>query len=126
MAYHLIPFVAGAVVGGLAAYLFRDERLRKDLRQSAGHLSRKTQETATEVSGKVATSLRQVRESMAGQGRADESATRTAEPEVEPKRRKPRAAGRKTATRKNPTRTAARKRAPKAVQPTEPENPEDQ
>lgn len=126
MAYHLIPFVAGAVVGGLAAYLFRDERLRKDLRQSAGHLSRKTQETATEVSGKFATGLRQVRASMAGQGQADESATSAAEPEVKAKAAKSRAAVRKTATRKSPTRTAARKGAPKAGQPTEPENPEDQ
>jgi hypothetical protein len=126
MAYHLIPFVAGAVVGGLAAYLFGDKRLRRDLRESAGNLSRKTQETATEVSGKVVTGLRQVRASMAGQGRADESATSAAEPEVKAKAAKPRVAVRKTATRKSPTRTDARKRAPKAVQPTEPENPEDQ
>lgn len=49
MAYHLIRFVAGAVVGGLAVYLVRDDRLRKDLRQSAGNLSRKAQQAAGEV-----------------------------------------------------------------------------
>jgi gas vesicle protein len=125
MAYHLIPFVAGAVVGGLAAYLFRDERLRKDLRESADSLSRKAQETASEVSGKVATGVRQVRKSMAGQGRADESATDTAEPEVKTKTRKPRAAVRSTAARRSSTRTAAPKRGPKAAAPTKPENPED-
>jgi gas vesicle protein len=125
MAYHLIPFVAGAVVGGLAAYLFRDERLRKDLRESADSLSRKAQETASEVSGKVATGLRQVRESMAGQGRPDEAATGTAEPDAEPKTRKPRAAARSTATRKSSTRTAAPKRGTKAAAPTKPEKPED-
>jgi len=43
MAYHLIPFVAGAVVGGLAVYLFRDEQVRDDLRQSATSISRKVQ-----------------------------------------------------------------------------------
>jgi hypothetical protein len=124
MAYPLIPFVAGAVVGGLAVCLVRDDRLRKDLRRSAGSLSRKAQVTAGEVSGKVAKGLGQVRASMAGQGHVDASASHAAEPEVKAKTPKPRAPVRKTATRKSPTRTATRKRAEKAVEPTKPENPE--
>jgi len=75
MAYHLIPFVAGAVVGGLAVYLFRDERLRGDLRQSAGSLSRRTRETASEVSDKVTQGLTRVRNSMPGRSQAATSTT---------------------------------------------------
>lgn len=121
MAYHLIPFVAGTVIGGLAVYLFRDERLRKDLRQSAGSLSRKAQDTAGEVSGKVATGLRQVRESMPAFGRGTEP-TGTEAP-VDATAPRPRKTVRRTAARKTPTRSTARKRVQKVPPPT-PEDPE--
>ena len=122
MAYHLIPFVAGTVIGGLAVYLFRDERVRKDLRQSAGSLSRKAQETAGEVSGKVATGLRQVRESMPAFGQSTESAgTEAAVEEPVPK---PRKTVRRRAAGKSPTRSIVPKRVQK-VPPPKPEEPED-
>ena len=122
MAYHLIPFVAGTVIGGLAVYLFRDERVRKDLRQSAGSLSRKAQETAGEVSGKVATGLRQVRESMPAFGRSAESAG--TEAAVEEPTAKPRKTVRRKAADRSPTRSTARKRVQKAP-PPKPGEPED-
>lgn len=121
MAYHLIPFVAGTVIGGLAVYLFRDERLRKELRQSADSLSRKAQDTAGEVSGKVATGLRQVRDSMPVFGRGIES-TGTEAP-VDATAPRPRKTVRRTVTRKSPTRSTARKRVQEVPPPT-PEDPE--
>ncbi len=126
MAYHLIPFVAGTVVGGLAVYLFGDKRFRRDLRQSAGALSRKAQATAGQVSGKVSTGISQVRASMAGPGRTDDVPTPGAvEPEVKGTTPKPRASVRKPAARKSATRATARRRAERAIEPTEPETPED-
>jgi len=53
MAIHLVPFVAGAVIGGLAAYFARDEKLRREVSESAGELSGKVRETAGEVGDKV-------------------------------------------------------------------------
>lgn len=75
MAYHLIPFVAGAVIGGLAVYLFRNEKVRGELRQSASSISRKVQQTAGEVSGKVSKGLSQTRDSMPGRGARTEPPT---------------------------------------------------
>jgi hypothetical protein len=57
MAVHLIPFVAGAVIGGLAAYFYRDEKLRADLRKTAG-----------DVSDKVSEGLHGLREKVSGRG----------------------------------------------------------
>lgn len=101
MAYHLIPFVAGAVVGGLAVYLFRDEKARGDLRQSATSISRKVQQTAGEVSDKVAKGLSQARESVPGRGEGSES---SAEPPTEATSAEPRKRARRTTTRKTATR----------------------
>jgi gas vesicle protein len=103
MAYHLIPFVAGAVVGGLAVYLFRDEQVRDDLRQSATSISRKVQQTAAEVSGKVSRGLSQARESIPGRGQGAEPA---AEPPAEAAPAEPRKPARRTAARKTATRKA--------------------
>ena len=103
MAYHLIPFVAGAVFGGLAVYLFRDEQVRDDLRQSATNISRKVQQTAGEVSEKVSRGLSQARESIPGRGQAVEPA---AETPVEAAPAEPLKSARPTAARKTVTRKA--------------------
>jgi len=103
MAYHLIPFFAGAVVGGLAAYLFRDERVRDDLRQSATRVSRKVQQTAGEVSGKLSKGFSQARESIPGRGQSTEPA---AEPAAEAASPEPRERARRSAARKTSTRKA--------------------
>ena len=55
MAVHLIPFVAGAVIGGLAAYFYRDERLRGEVRK-----------TVDDVSDKVSEGLHGLRERVSG------------------------------------------------------------
>lgn len=39
MAVPLIPFVAGAVVGGLAAYFYKDENVRREVRRAAADVS---------------------------------------------------------------------------------------
>jgi hypothetical protein len=107
MAYHLIPFVAGAVVGGLAVYLFREEKVRDDLRQSATSISRKMQKTAGEVSGKVSRGLSQARESIPGRSEGPDPAAEPPAAAASPERRKParRTASRKPAIRKASTET---------------------
>lgn len=111
MAYHLIPFVAGAVVGGLAVYLFRDAKVRDDLRQSATSISRKVQQTAGEVSGKVSKGLSQVRESMPGRSREATRAAVQADAEAAPPA--PRTSARRTTSRK----TAPRRATAESVKP---------
>lgn len=119
MAYHLIPFVAGAVIGGLAVYLYRDEELRGNLRQSADDLSRKVQETAGQVSGKVTRGLGQVRGSIPGLGRGTEATG-------EATAGRPQASGRGTAARKRSVRPSTRKtRAAKSADAAAPEKPEE-
>jgi hypothetical protein len=39
MAVPLIPFVAGAVVGGLVAYFYKDENVRREARRAADEVS---------------------------------------------------------------------------------------
>src|SRR6056297_397879 len=53
MAIHLIPFVAGAVIGGLGAYFYRDEKLRREVRRTTAELGGRARKTADQVSGKV-------------------------------------------------------------------------
>lgn len=66
MAIHLIPFVAGAVIGGLGAYFYRDEKLRKDVSRTASALTGKVKKTAGDVSGKVAEGFSDLRDKVAG------------------------------------------------------------
>lgn len=121
MAYHLIPFVAGAVVGGLAVYLFGDERARQNLRQSADNLSRKAQRTAGQVSEKVTDGFAQVRESLPGRGGATDPA-----PEREVEVPAPKASARRTTSRRSPARATTRKTAAdKGETPANPDKPED-
>jgi hypothetical protein len=103
MGYHLIPFVAGAVIGGLAVHLFRDERVREDLRRSAGTISRKVQQTA----GKVSKGVTRVRESMPGGSAATEPDAEGDAAAPEAAEAKPRSTTRRTAARKAPGRKAA-------------------
>ena len=125
MAYHLIPFVAGAVVGGLAVYLLRDEQLRDDLREKTGNLSRRARETASEVSDKVARGLKRGRESVPGDGQSGDTATEANETVADATAPKARTSRRGTTTRKSPTRATARKRAEKNTEAVRPETPED-
>lgn len=53
MAIHLIPFVAGAVIGGIGVYFYRDEKLRKEVSRTAGELGGRIRNTADRVSGKA-------------------------------------------------------------------------
>jgi hypothetical protein len=104
MGYHLIPFVAGAVIGGLAVHLFRDERVREDLRRSAGTISRKVQQTA----GKVSKGVTRVRESMPGGSAATEpdaegDAAAPEAAEAKPRSTTRRRAARQLLSRKKPT-----------------------
>lgn len=67
MAIHLIPFVAGAVLGGLGAYFYRDEKLRREVKRTAGDLGGKVRKTADQVSGKVSAGFGELREKVAPQ-----------------------------------------------------------
>ncbi len=53
MAFPVIPFVAGALVGGLSVYLYGNETLRRVVGRSASNLSGKVKRTATQASGDV-------------------------------------------------------------------------
>ncbi len=66
MAYHLIPFVVGAAVGGLAVYLYRDEKALDNLRRSTEKFSRRAQQTAGEVSEKVTDRFSRAKPSTSG------------------------------------------------------------
>ena len=54
MALPIIPFVAGAVVGGLGVYLFRNEKLRRVVGRTAGGMPGKVKKTVREESDTVA------------------------------------------------------------------------
>jgi gas vesicle protein len=75
MAYHLIPFVIGAAVGGLAVYLYREEKAVDNLRRSAEKFSRKAQQTAGEVSGKVTDRFSRTESSTNGDNATAQSAS---------------------------------------------------
>jgi hypothetical protein len=53
MAIQLIPFVAGAVIGGLVAHFYKDKKIRKGIKQAAGDVSDKVREATATVSNKV-------------------------------------------------------------------------
>jgi hypothetical protein len=107
MAVHLIPFVAGAVIGGLAAYFYRDERLRGEVRK-----------TVDDVSDKVSEGLHGLRERVSG-GREEAPPTkkttrRAAAKKVAAKK----AAARKKAARSRaaPKKTGAARTEPRSVE----------
>ena len=53
MAIPIIPFVAGAVVGGLSVYFYRDGRARGAVGRTARGLTGKVKKTAGKVSDRV-------------------------------------------------------------------------
>ncbi len=61
MAFPLVPFVAGAVIGGLGAYFYRDEKLRKSVKRASHELPGKVKRTASEVSDKVSETVKDLR-----------------------------------------------------------------
>lgn len=125
MAYHLIPFVAGAVVGGLAVYLFRDEQLRDALREKTGNLSRRARETAGQDSDKVGRGLKRGRKPVPGDSQGGDTATEVDETVADATAPKARTSRRGRATGKSPTRATARKRTEKNTEAVRPERPED-
>lgn len=110
MAIPLIPFVAGAVIGGLSAYFYRDERLRKEVRRTAGDLSGKVKETADNVSHRVAEGWSGMRDKVTG--RSNESAAAPTRKAATRKTGKKKAAAKKKVAKK---KAAAKKKAPAAA-----------
>lgn len=53
MAFPLIPFVAGAVIGGLAAFLYKDDKVRKSIGKTAGDVTRKVSEGVSDLRRKA-------------------------------------------------------------------------
>lgn len=95
MAIHLIPFVAGAVFGGLGAYLYRDEKLRREVKRTAGVVGGKVTKTAGRVSGKVSAGFGELRQKVAPQETDQAPAAQV--PRKKPAAKKKRAAKKKVA-----------------------------
>lgn len=53
MAFPLLPFVAGAVVGGLATYLYENRQARTQIKKTAGDVTDKVKQTAGAVTQKM-------------------------------------------------------------------------
>jgi len=94
MAIVLIPWVAGAVVGSVATYLYKDEKIRKDVLRTAQGVSDMATGAATTVTGKVTEGFAGLRSRMFGK----------------PVEKAPASAPKKRATRK---KTAAKRKAVK-------------
>ncbi len=99
MAFPLVPFLAGAVVGGLSIYFYKDERARKDLQKRAGVVSGKAKEAAGDVSHKVSEGIGALREKVSRKGSATEVSL---------------SSDKKTTTKKRATKKTARKKTAKA------------
>jgi len=98
MAIAFIPWVAGAVIGGVAAYLYKDEHVRDSVSRTTGDISDKMKGAADAVTEKVTGSVNILRDKLFGKS-VEEIAP------VAPK---------KTATRKRTTaKTATKKKAVK-------------
>ena len=108
MAFPLVPFVAGAVIGGLGTYFYCDERLRSAASRTARELSGKAKRTAEGVSDTVSGGFRGLREKVAEQ--PEESPAAKRRPANKAARKSP--AAKKTTRRKAaPAKKAARKSA---------------
>ena len=97
MAIPLIPFVAGAVIGGLATYLYRDEKLRNDMKRTADTLSDKVKDAAGEVSDKMSEGYDELRQKFTGK------------PDAAPAKRSKKAAAKKAKTKVAKKTTAKKK-----------------
>ena len=76
MAIHLIPFVAGTIVGGLVVYFYKDKQIRKSVKQTAGDVSDKVREAAGTVSHKVSEGVSDLRQKVSGKEAAAEEVSR--------------------------------------------------
>jgi len=96
MAIALIPWVAGAALGSVATYLYKDEHIWKDVSRTAEDVSDKVKGAANTVTEKVSESVIVLRDKMFGK----------------PVEKVAPAATKKTTKRKRTTakKTAARKR----------------
>lgn len=103
MAIPLIPFVAGAVIGGLAAYLYRDDRLRRRVRTAAGDLSDKARDTADSIGDTLSGVYGDLRDKVMKKDAVEPGTD--AEPVVETG--PPKKATKKTAARKKVTKKKA-------------------
>lgn len=103
MALPLIPLVAGAVLGSLATYLYKDDKLKRDLKRAAGN-----------VSDKVSDGFEGLRDKVYGKTSspsADEDSV-AATPAAKKKASKKKAASKKATAKKAVSRKApARKKA---------------
>lgn len=70
MAFPLIPFVAGAVVGGLASYLYKDDLARKGIKKTAGSVTGRVKETTGNVTHKVSDSVSGLKRRFSGKEEA--------------------------------------------------------
>ncbi len=104
----LIPLVAGAVLGGLAAYLYKDEKLRRDIKRAAGN-----------VSDKVSDGFDELRDKVSGKpGKAADDEVVEAKPKAKKKVVRKKAAAKKATAKKSVRRKApARKKAATSAEP---------
>lgn len=57
MAIPLVPLFAGAVIGGLVTYIYKDEKARSAMSRTADDVTDKVKGTASSISGKVSDSV---------------------------------------------------------------------
>jgi soluble P-type ATPase len=113
MAFPLIPFVAGAVVGGLAAWFYRDDKVRAEVRLGTDRLVNTVKETGDAVSDKVSAGLEGLRRKRT-KAAVDAAAAADSAAEAEAETGEPAPAKRRTSTRKT---TARKKATPKTETP---------
>lgn len=61
MAIPLVPLVAGAVIGSLVTYLYKDEEVRSGISRKTGDVADKVKETAGNVQEKVTESVKDIK-----------------------------------------------------------------
>jgi len=113
MALPLLPFVAGAVIGGLSAYFYRDDRVRRAVRGRADDLSGMVKKTAGEVSDKVSVGFDELKQTLTGKSPGAAPSQKAA----------PTRAAKKTARKK---KVSKKKAAPQKAASSEPETPADE
>jgi adenylate kinase len=72
----LIPLVAGAVIGGLATYLYRDEKIQADVKRTAGDVADKVKGASRTVSGKVTEGYEDLRDKIKSKTSAKQTQSR--------------------------------------------------
>ena len=110
MAFPLVPFLAGAVLGGLGAYFYQDRKVRKVVSKAAKELPGKMKRSAADVSDKMSETYKDLRQRVSGGDEKPASARKR------PARKttKAKTTGRKTAARK---KTTTRKSGGGSAQP---------